>query len=162
MTKHTFLRPTRFLAAAGVALALAAGSTGAAQTVSAGPPAHWCECVEYVKNYFGLRGTAGNAKDMGPFLAARGFQRSTTPAVGDVVLIQPAFYDRGSGATYGHSAIVESLARAGGGGWFLGLRSANQTGKQFAGANCSNVTFKSVGPVSRTSRLASYWVPPRG
>jgi len=138
---------------------LAAGVPAA--PLAAAPRPHWCECVEYVKNYYGLHGAAGNAKDMGPFLAAHGFRRTEAPAVGAVVIIQPGFYSRGSGAVYGHVAIIESLAPAGKRGWFLGLRSANQTGKQFAAAECSNVTFESIGPVAHSSRMFSYWLPPR-
>ena len=147
------------LAPLGLVAALVLGSAALAPPANAAG-SHWCECVEYVKNYFALGGAAGNAKDMGPFLSAHGFRRSDTPAIGDVVVVQPAFYPAGSGATYGHTAIIESLAPAGTTGWFLGLRSANQTGKQFVGSSCGNVTFKSVGPVARTSRLVSYWVPP--
>jgi hypothetical protein len=150
----------KVLAPLSLVVVFSLGSTALAPSAAASTSSHWCECVEYVKNYFALHGAAGNAKDMGPFLAAHGFRRSDTPAIGDVVVVQPAFYSSGSGAIYGHSAIIESLAPAGTTGWFLGLRSANQTGKQFAASTCANVTFKSVGPVARTSRLVSYWTPP--
>ncbi len=139
---------------------LLAGWTAVPAPASAAGP-HWCECVEYVKNYFGLHGAAGNARDMGPFLVAHGFRRSDTPVIGAVVIVQPAFYASGSGAVYGHAAIIESTAPSGRSGWFVGMRGGNQTGRQFTGAGCANVTFKSVGPIARTSRLVSYWLPPR-
>ncbi len=149
--------PVRRIAAIGLLVTMLTAGV-APRPVAAAP--HWCECVEYVKNYFDLHGAAGNARDMGPFLAAHGFRRSDVPAIGAIVILQPAYYAGGSGAIYGHTAIIESLAPAGSTGWFLGLRGANQSGKQFTGANCGNVTFKSNGPVSRTSRLVSYWLPP--
>ena len=140
------------------ALLLAYAAALLPASASAAP--HWCECVEYVKNSFGLRGAAGNAKDMGPFLAARGFRRSATPKVGAVVILQPAFYQTGSGAVYGHAGIIESLAAAGTHAWFIGVRGANQLGKQFTSASCGNVTFRSLGPIANGSPLATYWLPP--
>ena len=140
------------------ALLLAYAAALLPASASAAP--HWCECVEYVKNSFGLRGAAGNAKDMGPFLAARGFRRSATPKVGAVVILQPAFYRTGSGAVYGHAGIIESLAAAGTHAWFIGVRGANQLGKQFTSASCGNVTFRSLGPIANGSPLATYWLPP--
>ncbi len=129
--------------------------------LDAAPRAHWCECVEFVKNSFDLHGAAGNAKDMAPFLAAHGFRRADAPVVGGVVIVQPAYYTHGDGAVYGHVGLIESVAAAGKSGWFVGIRSANQTGSPFSGAGCSNVTFKSFGPFPRTGGLVTYWLPPR-
>ena len=67
---------TLLIAIAALLLSLAAHSRPAA--VDAAAP-HWCECVEYVKTYFGLKGAAGNAKDMAPFLLAHGFRRLLPP-----------------------------------------------------------------------------------
>jgi hypothetical protein len=131
--------------------------------VAAGPePAsaspHWCECVEYVKNYFGLKGAAGNAKDMGPFLAAHGFRRSMVPLPGAVVIFQPKFYPSGLGRVYGHSAIVQSASASGKSSWTITVHGANQTGKRASASGCSDVSTKSFGPYPRTSNLVSYWV----
>lgn len=127
--------------------------------VSAAGP-HFCECVEFVKNRFGLNGAAGNAKDMGPFLAKHGFRRSDAPVVGGVVIFQPGAYKSGEGAIYGHVGLIESIAPAAPNGWFVGVRGANQTGNRFSDQGCSDVTFKSYGPFPRSSALVSYWLPP--
>lgn len=142
-------------------IALAGGALAAQPPPAEAAGSHVCECVEYVKSSFGLRGAAGDAKDMGPFLAKNGFRRLDAPRTGAVVILQPAYYSSGEGSVYGHVAIIESTAPAGSSGWFVGMRGANQTGSQFSRSGCSNVTFKSVGPISKTSRLASYWLPPR-
>lgn len=127
--------------------------------VSAGST-HFCECVEFVKSRFGLSGAAGNAKDMGAFLAKHGFRRSDTPAAGGVVIFQPGAYKSGDGAIFGHVGVIESTAPAAPNGWFVGVRGANQTGTRFADQGCSDVTFKSYGPFPRGSSLVSYWLPP--
>lgn len=141
-------------------MALVAGTLGPLRPAPVDAASHACECVEYIKNYYGLKGAAGNAKDMGPFLASHGFRRRDEPAVGAVVILQPSFYKSGDGAIYGHVAIIESTAPAGKTGWFLGLRGGNQTGARFTASGCSNVTFKSYGPISRNSHIASFWLPP--
>src|SRR5947209_4247733 len=82
--------PTRARIAATALLMLTTALPAA--RVSAASSAHWCECVEYVKNYYGLRGAAGDAKDMGAFLAAHGFRRSSEPAAGAVLVLQPGWY----------------------------------------------------------------------
>jgi hypothetical protein len=117
--------------------------------------------VEFVKSRFGLSGSAGNARDMGAFLAKQGFRRSDSPAVGGVVIFQPGVYKTGDGAIYGHVGVIESTAPAAPNGWFVGVRGANQTGKAFNDQGCGNVTFKSYGPFPATSSLVSYWLPPR-
>src|ERR1700736_3999569 len=110
----TIPRPTSsLLGRLGVAMALVAGTIGPLRPVAVDAASHACECVEYVKNYFGLKGAAGNAKDMGPFLAAHGFRRSDVPVPGAVVIFQPRFYKSGDGAFYGHVAIIESTVAAG-------------------------------------------------
>jgi surface antigen len=122
---------------------------------------HSCQCVEYVKSYFGLKGAAGDAKDMAPFLAAHGFHRISAPIPGAVVIIQPRFYSSGPAAVYGHVAIVKSVTASGTSSWKLDIRGGNQSGKEFTASGCSNVTEKTIGPISRTSQAASYWAPPR-
>jgi hypothetical protein len=134
---------------------------------SSAPPAahataaHPCECVEYVKTVFGLHGAAGNAKDMGPFLAAHGFRRSTTPVPGAVVIIQPGYYTRGAGAIYGHVAVITAVSHTRAGSWLLTVRGAQQTGTPFTAAGCNDVSVKAVGPFTPTSRLVTYWLPSR-
>jgi len=154
------LRANSALGRTGLSIALILGLSAVqgTQTAIAG---HSCECVEYVKSMFGMRGAAGNAKDMGPFLAAHGFRRSTVPVPGAVVIIQPRFYPAGDGAIYGHVAIVTGVAPSGKSSWVITVRGANQTGSKFSAAGCSNVSAKSFGPYLRTTPLFSYWLPPR-
>ena len=141
-------------------LALLLATAGPPFAAEAAPAPHRCECVEYVKNVFGLRGAAGNARDMGAFLAAHGFRRSAAPVVGAVVVIQPAYYAAGSGALYGHAGIVEAVSSADHGARLLRVRSANQQGRPFSAAGCSNVTVKPFRQDTRARRLFSYWLPP--
>lgn len=130
-------------------------------SASAGAASHWCECVEYVKSYFGLHGAAGNAKDMGPFLSAHGFRKSAEPVPGAVMILQPGWYRSGSGTKFGHAAVIVSVHASGRSAWSVSVRGANQTGGQFTSQSCSDVSVKSFEPLPRTSRLVSYWVPPR-
>lgn len=164
LTQLAFHKPTHPLVATirlGIASLLVGGSFAAVRPPPASAAAaHFCECVEFVKNRFALGGAAGNARDMGAFLAKHGFQRSDAPVVGGVVILQPAFYKTGDGAIYGHVGLIESIAPAGSGGWFVGIRGANQTGKTFTDQGCTDVTFKSYGPFPRGSSLVSYWLPP--
>jgi hypothetical protein len=141
-------------------LALIVGWVGAPAPLQAAT-AHHCACVEYVKTVFGLHGAAGNAKDMGPFLAAHGFRRSTTPVPGAVVVIQPGYYTRGAAAIYGHAAVITTVSRTRSGSWLLSVRGANQTGTSFTAAGCTDVSAKTVGPFTPSSRLVTYWLPPR-
>lgn len=132
----------------------------------AGPPPvsaegpHRCECVEFIKRTFGLSGAAGNAKDMEPYLAARGFRRLAGPVPGAVAVFQPGLYSGGPGSIYGHVAIVVALTTADSRTWAFTARSANQTGAQYTAYTCSNVSVKGFGPFPRGSRLISYWLPP--
>ncbi|MHB8575286.1 MAG: CHAP domain-containing protein, partial [Dehalococcoidia bacterium] len=111
---HQAPRPHRLLLAVGrpaaALLFIAAVSATAGPAPAEASGTHWCECVEYVKNFYRLQGAAGNAKDMGPFLAKHGFRRTNVPAPGEVVILQPSFYKSGAGAIYGHAAIIESIA----------------------------------------------------
>jgi hypothetical protein len=131
-----------------------------ATPTKAKPGPHWCECVEYIKNRFGLTGAAGDAKDMGPFLAKNGFKRSAIPIPGGVVIIQPGFYPSGSGAVYGHAALIQSIYPAGKYAWRLTLVAANQSGAKFTAADCTDVSIKDFAPIPWTSKMFSYWAPP--
>ncbi len=122
---------------------------------------HRCECVEYVKSYFGLKGAAGNAKDMGPFLAAHGFRRIPAPMPGAVAVLQPRYYRHGEGSRYGHAGVISSLTRVDAKHWAFILRSANQLARPTTALGCNNVSLKWFGPLAADSRLATYWLPPR-
>ncbi|HZQ35169.1 MAG TPA: CHAP domain-containing protein [Dehalococcoidia bacterium] len=138
-------------------VAMALATPAAARAASP----HRCECVEFVKSYFGLRGAAGNAKDMGPYLAAHGFKRLSRPVVGAVVILQPGYYRHGEGSVYGHAGIVTAVTRLDSRHWSLRVRSANQLARPQAALGCNNVSLKWFGPLATDSRLVSYWLPPR-
>lgn len=124
-------------------------------------PAHRCECVEYIKSYFGLRGPAGNARDMGPYLAAHGFRRVATPVTGAVIILQPSYYRHGEGSIYGHAGVIASVRREDGHHWSVSVRSANQIARPRTALGCNNVSLKWFGPLGDDARLVSYWLPPR-
>lgn len=138
-----------------MAMALATPAAARAAT------AHRCECVEYVKSYFGLKGAAGNAKDMGPYLAAHGFQHLSRPVVGAVVILQPGYYRRGEGSIYGHAGVITAVTRLDARHWSLSVRSANQLARPRTALGCNNISIKWFGPLASGSRLVSYWWPPR-
>ncbi|HLZ70944.1 MAG TPA: CHAP domain-containing protein [Dehalococcoidia bacterium] len=121
---------------------------------------HRCECVEYVKRYFGLRGAAGNAGDMGPYLAAHGFRPTSKPVAGAVAIVQPGYYRHGEGRIYGHAGVISSAWREDAKHWSFRLRSANQTAPPGTALGCNNVSVKWFGPFADESRLVSYWLPP--
>lgn len=133
----------------------------ATPTAARANPAHRCECVEYVKRYFGLKGAAGNAKEMGPYLAAHGFKSLTRPVVGAVVILQPGYYRHGEGAVYGHAGVITAVTRLDARHWSLSVRSANQLARPQTALGCNNVSIKWFGPLAHDSRLVSYWWPPR-
>jgi hypothetical protein len=114
-----------------------------------------------VKSYFGLRGAAGNAKDMGPFLAVHGFRRIAAPVPGAVVILQPGFYRAGEGSRYGHAGVITSVAREDTSHWSFTVRSTNQIARSTTALGCNNISLKWFGPVAADSRLATYWLPPR-
>ncbi len=138
-------------------MAMALATPAAARAASP----HRCECVEYVKSYFGLKGAAGNAKDMGPYLAAHGFRRVATPVVGAVVILQPGYYRRGEGSVYGHAGVITAVTRLDRQHWSLSVRSANQLARPQTALGCNNVSIRWFGPLESGSRLVSYWLPTR-
>jgi hypothetical protein len=138
-------------------VALALATPAAARAASP----HRCECVEFVKRYFGLKGAAGNARDMGPFLAAHGFRRLKMPVAGAVVILQPGYYRHGEGSVYGHAGVITAVNRVDAHHWVLSVRSANQLARPQAQLGCNNVSLKWFGPLADNSRLVSYWLPPR-
>lgn len=104
--------------------------------------AGFCQCVEYVKNRFGITAPVGNAKDMVNTLPRFGFTRISEPQAGAVVVMQPSF--PGSDPTYGHVGIVEGVQYVNG-QTKISVRSSNQIGSKFSDANCSNVTVIGFG-----------------
>lgn len=104
--------------------------------------AYSCQCVEYIKNKYGLSGSVGGnggAKNMGPYLTARGFTQVYSPVVGAVVVFQPKFSSTGVDQTYGHVGVISAVSDLGS-YWQITVTGANQSGTKYTDANCSNVT----------------------
>ena len=140
----------------GAALTAAVG-----QAVLEGAPeeaeaARSCSCVDYVKSALGLTGAAGNAKDMGPFLKAKGFKKVSSPVAGAVVIFAPPhlYVD----PNFGHVGIIRQV-KAEGSKWKLLIRSSNLFGqsKYFTSAGCSNVSDTWFTPFAKTASTVTYW-----
>src|SRR5512136_887127 len=73
--------------------------------------AGFCQCVDYVKNRFGLQGAVGDAKNMIYSLPNLGFRQVSGPQSGAIVVMQPSFPGlRGTpGAIYGHVGVVQNV-----------------------------------------------------
>ena len=141
-------------------LAFALAGCGLLSTIVAPPPAaahngtHWCQCVDYIKHYYGISGSTGNAKDMGPNLVRYyGFRRIYTPVVGAVVIFQPAF---GSvNAYYGHVGRIVAVTDLGT-YWQVKVRSANYGGSQTM-SNCTNMNDVVFHKYTKGSSAVSYY-----
>jgi surface antigen len=108
-----------------------------------------CQCVQYVKNRFGIRTAVGHAKNMKYSLPRLGFHR-TRPRPGAVVVMQPSF--PGTGPYYGHVGIVSRVLSDG----TIRVRGANQGGRQRE-SGCRNVnTLHFNGNVFRR-RDVTFW-----
>jgi hypothetical protein len=118
----------------------------------------WCQCVQYIKNRFQLSGAiglSGGAKDMGQYLAARGFAQLWVPSVGAVMIMKPAF--GGVDATYGHvGLIVDVIDR--GDKWQVTLRGSNQPGTTWTEYDCTNVSnWVRLYPKTYGADKVEYW-----
>jgi hypothetical protein len=124
---------------------------------------HTCECVEYIKHYYGLSGdvTGANsisAKDMGPGLRARGFVQVSRPQANAVVIFQPA-YGSGANATHGHVARVRSFRESNAGkNWTLSLTSANFGDPTHKANNCNNLRNHDTRSFAKGLSSVSYYV----
>ena len=138
-----------------IAASLALGVTGASLLTapSASYADQYCQCVGYVKNVLGISQAMGNAKDMIYSLPKKGFRQISSPTPGAIVIMQPNF--PGSDRTYGHVGFVDSFdSRTG----KITVRGANQGGKTYRDAGCTNVAvigFRT--PVVNRSDI-SFWV----
>jgi hypothetical protein len=116
-----------------------------------------CECVAYVKNYFGITEPIGNAKDTGAWFLAHGFTRIKKPVVGAVAVMQPTF---GSAPAAGHVGIIETVSAPNTSQWKITIRGANQTsGTLQPEFGCSNVKITSYAAYSRTDTRIKYYMP---
>ena len=96
----------------------------------------WCQCVTYIKNRYGLSGSVGYAKNMGPFLVARGWRQVYSPVAGAIVVFQPAF---GLGSA-GHVGVITTVESTNyNRSWHIRVRGSNQIAPYFTDYNCNNV-----------------------
>ncbi|MBL8062791.1 MAG: hypothetical protein JNK32_07230 [Anaerolineales bacterium] len=118
--------------------------------------APFCQCVVYIKNKFKLSGSAGQAKNMGPFLQSRGFVKLTVPRPGEVIIMQPGFHVKDSA---GHVAIIQTVTTVWVNGvesWKIQVRGANQPGSRWTESNCNNVSYWSF-TSPKTDKRATYY-----
>jgi hypothetical protein len=102
----------------------------------------WCSCVNYMFRRYTFWGSWGpaSAKDYGSWLVSNhGYTKVSTPAYGDVVIMQPGFTGAPVDATHGHIAVVSSIQVSGSTRRIL-YTGANQPGTQFSSYTCYNVT----------------------
>jgi hypothetical protein len=118
--------------------------------------AGWCSCVTYVKNYFGIPESVGNAYQMGTWLSGHGFVRIASPEVGAVAVMQAGF--PGADASFGHVGIINSVAD-GGSYWKITLKGANQGSGSafFTEFDCTNVRNTSWSSYSKTKSGIAYY-----
>ncbi len=115
---------------------------------------HYCQCVEYVKNRFGITQAVGNAKDMIYSLPNLGFRQVSRPEVGAVVIMQPSF--PGADTTYGHVGFIDSYNSSSG---KISVKGANQRGGgAFTESNCNNVTVIGFGTSVNGRSDISFWI----
>lgn len=125
-----------------------------ASIVKAKPPQ--CTCVEYLKAYYGITESIGNAKDTGTWLLNHGFVAVSSPQVGAIAVMQPGF----TGVTdpAGHVGIIASVSTTSTNQWKITLKGANQTaGSLFSEFGCDNVRNTSWGAYSKTSTKIKYY-----
>ena len=123
-----------------------------------------CQCVVYIKNKFKLSGSAGQAKNMGPFLQARGFVKLTVPRPGEVIIMQPGFHVTDNAGhvaiivtdNAGHVAIIQTVVDDGK-YWIIKIRGANQPGSKWTESNCNNVSYWSNIRYLKTDTGAQYY-----
>jgi hypothetical protein len=120
--------------------------------------AGWCECVGYVKNYFGITEPTGNAPAMGTWFLAHGFVRITNPEPGAVAVMQAGF----PGTPAGHVGIINSVTY-GGDYVTLNLKGARQsTGStEFTEFDCTNVRNTSWPKFLKSRTGIAYYKLPR-
>jgi hypothetical protein len=127
----------------------------------------WCECVEFIKNTFGLvdplsvRGSRSiHAKDMRPYLQEQGWVQVSEPRTGGrTIAIIDNDFDRGFKAISGHVALVSAFEDLGN-SWRLTLEGANQTqANQYSLRRCSNVNRVTT-TASKTSSDIAFWHNP--
>jgi hypothetical protein len=124
------------------------------------PSGHWCQCVEYVLNRYGLSMAGGpyflSAADMAPYLHSRGFGKVVAPTPGDIIVFSRSFGE-GIDPTHGHVGVVRSATPLGDGvSWTVHVRGARQGGASFAEAGCANVSDMTVIVRSLSARTAFF------
>ncbi|MEQ8754251.1 MAG: ricin-type beta-trefoil lectin domain protein [Coleofasciculus sp. G1-WW12-02] len=163
------MKTKRFISAIAATSIFALSGLGASILLSTAPSqaAQHCECVEYVKRRFGLSGAVGNAKDMGPALAARGFRQVSQPQVGAIAIFQPGFSRYTFvNQTYGHVGVISQVRNLGD-KWQILVDNTNFGGHGVS-LNCNNFSKNWYNPYPKNTSTVSYWVrgntsnPPSG
>jgi hypothetical protein len=117
----------------------------------------WCECVRYIVNRYGLKGSA-HAKDMGSVLVKNGFRKVQDPKVGAVVIFQPAF-GPGINQKSGHIGVIDKVQSVNNNkSWSITVRGANQGGSLFTDFNCNNVSRVAYKTYTKGIGSVSYYV----
>jgi hypothetical protein len=121
-----------------------------------------CECVEYIKRRYSLSGAvggSGGAKDMGPYLLARGFTQVSNPVTGAVVIFQPAFGDAADPIS-GHVGVI-TLVTDKDTKWKINVTGSNQGGSDTE-FNCYNVNNIGYPPYLKSwgTDYIAYYLPP--
>lgn len=148
-----------------ILLMLAASSMPA--FIHAAAAADFCQCVVFVQRHFSLSGGIGGngyAKDMGPYLEARGFRRVADPAPDAVVVLQPSVL--GADSVAGHVGIIASVQSVGS-NWRVTLEGANQGRRadgtwmwpQYTKDGCSDVSLWAMRDYPKSQAGVAYYLP---
>lgn len=118
--------------------------------------ASYCQCTDYVHNYFSLSGGYPNAAQWGnSYLPSNGWHTVSTPVTGGIVVFEVPYesyvsYTNGgstfqywiANTTAGHVGVVTAVyTRSGGQGYSIEIQSANSglTSHYFTASNCTDV-----------------------
>lgn len=115
--------------------------------------ASFCQCVQYLKNRFGLPSPSGNANQWNDgYLQRNGF-RQVGPTVGSIVVFENTF--PGVNSTYGHVGVVQSINSSG----QVTVRGANQGSSGLVTEyNCTNVNSLTFRTSINGRGDVSFWV----
>ncbi len=110
-----------------------------------------CECVQYVRNRFGLPSPSGNANQWNDGYLQRNRFRQVGPTRGSIVVFEKTF--PGADSRNGHVAVLEDFDPKTG---KITVRGANQGGNSIEN-NCSNVNSIRFGTSINGRSDVSFW-----
>jgi len=116
-----------------------------------------CQCVTYIKNYYGLIGQTGNAYQMGAWLLTHGFVEIANPEIGAVAIMQPDFFV--PSLANGHVGIIVDVEDYSSTKWRIKLKGANQPigDPLFSEFACDNVRITRYAPYLKTNTKIKYY-----